>query len=57
MMLIMLFLCDPTNLSVFFLAVITGCVAIKISAKTSGPMKVWDFTGKVLIHVTGYRFR
>jgi hypothetical protein len=57
MMLIMLFLCDPTNLSVFFLAVITGCVAIKISAKTSGPMNVEDFTGKVLIHVTDYRFR
>jgi hypothetical protein len=57
MILIMLFLCDPTNLSVFFLEVITGCVAIKISAKTSGPMKVWDFTGKVLIHVTDYRFR
>ncbi len=35
MMLIMLFLCDPTNLSVFFLDVVTGCVAIKISAKTS----------------------
>jgi hypothetical protein len=34
-MLIMLFLCDPTNLSVFFLDVVTGCVAIKISAKSS----------------------
>jgi hypothetical protein len=53
----MLFLCDPTNLSVFFLEVITGCVAIKISAKTSGPMNVEDFRGKVLIHVTDYRFR
>lgn len=54
-MLIMLFLCDPTNLSVFFLDVVTGCVAIKISAKNPvDKIKVWDFIGKVLILVTEY---